>query len=59
MGMPAYPFMPKSNRYSEAGRFWQLPLSDGRYGCGRVMAVPACGAKDRVGFVAVAGWIGS
>src|SRR6476661_4005553 len=58
--MPAYPFVPKSNRYVEAGQFWALPLSDGRYGCGRVMAVPAFGAKDRVGFVAgLAGWIGS
>jgi hypothetical protein len=58
--MPAYPFVPKSNRYLEAGQFWALPLSDGRYGCGRVMAVPAFGAKDRVGFVAgLAGWIGS
>jgi hypothetical protein len=57
--MPAYPFVPKSNRYLEAGQFWALPLSDGRYGCGRVMAVPAFGAKDRVGFVAgLAGWIG-
>src|SRR4029453_16833845 len=58
--MPAYPFVPKSNRYLEAGQFWALPLSDGRYGCGRVMAVPAFGAKDRVGSVAgLAGWIGS
>lgn len=60
MEMPAYPFVPKSNRYLEAGQFWALPLSDGRYGCGRVMAVPAFGKKDRVGFVAgLAGWIGS
>jgi len=52
MEMPAYPFIPKSNRYLEVGQFWALPLSDGRYGCGRVMAVPAFGSKDRIGFVA-------
>jgi len=58
--MSAYPFVPKSNRYLKAGQFWALPLSDGTYGCGRLMAVPAFGAKDRVGFVAgLAGWIGS
>ena len=56
----AYPFVPKSNRYLEAGQFWALPLADGRYGCGRVMAVPAFGKKDRVGLVVgLAGWIGS
>jgi hypothetical protein len=58
--MPDYRFAPKSNRYLEAGQFWALPLSDGRYGCGRVMVVPAFGAQDRVGFVAgLAGRIGS
>ena len=58
--MPDYPFVPKSNRYLEPGQFWALPLSDGRYGCGRVMVVPAFGPKDRVHFVAgLAGWIGS
>ena len=58
--MPDYPFVPKSNRYLQPGQFWALPLSDGRYGCGRVMVVPAFGPKDRVNFVAgLAGWIGS
>lgn len=34
-----YPFEPKSNAHLEAGQYWSIPLSDGRYGCGRVLAV--------------------
>jgi len=57
--MPDYPFVPKSNRYLEPGQFWALPLSDGRYGCGRVMVAPAFGKKDRVYFIGgLADWIG-
>jgi hypothetical protein len=34
---PSYPFTPKWNRYLLPGQFWAVPLSDGRFGCGRVM----------------------
>ena len=37
---PAYPFVPKSNRWLEAGQFWAIPLTDGRFACGRVLDVP-------------------
>ena len=37
---PAYPFVPKSNRWLEAGQFWAIPLSNGRFACGRVLDVP-------------------
>jgi hypothetical protein len=37
---PAYPFEPRSNAYLEPGQFWAVPLSDGRFACGRVLAVP-------------------
>ena len=37
---PHYPFVPKSNRYLEAGQYWAVPLSDGRFACGRVLDVP-------------------
>jgi hypothetical protein len=37
---PAYPFEPKSNTWLEPGQFWGVPLSDGRFACGRVLAVP-------------------
>jgi hypothetical protein len=36
----AYPFEPRSNAHLEAGQFWGIPLSDGRFACGRVLAVP-------------------
>lgn len=35
----SYPFEPKSNARLEPGQFWSIPLSDGRYGCGRVLAI--------------------
>ncbi len=56
---PAYPFTPKSNRYLQAGQFWALPLKDGRYGCGRVLVVPAFGPTDRTGVVVgLLDWVG-
>ncbi|QFY72633.1 hypothetical protein C1N89_09040 [Priestia aryabhattai] len=33
----SYPFYPKSNRYLMPGQFWPIPLSDGRFACGRVL----------------------
>jgi hypothetical protein len=50
--VPDYPFTPKSNRYLRPGQYWAIPLSDGRFACGRVMAVPGFGPKDRTGFFA-------
>ena len=35
-----YPFVPKSAAWLSPGEFWALPLSDGTYGCGRVIQVP-------------------
>jgi hypothetical protein len=35
-----YPFEPKSTALLEPGQFWGVPLSDGRFACGRVLAVP-------------------
>ena len=37
--MPKYPFEPKSNAHLLPGQFWGVPLSDGRWACGRVLAV--------------------
>jgi hypothetical protein len=55
-----YPFVPKSNAQLEPGQFWSIPLSDGRFGCGRVLRVDrdrTYGA--RVLFVgAVLDWVG-
>ncbi|WP_242624328.1 Mu transposase C-terminal domain-containing protein [Micromonospora kangleipakensis] len=48
-----YPFAPRSNRHLRAGQYWALPLRNGRFACGRVMAVPAFGPRDRVGVLPV------
>jgi hypothetical protein len=57
---PTYPFTPKSNKHLRAGQFWAIPLADGRFAAGRVMAVPAFGEKDTRGFVAgLIDWIGA
>ena len=37
--MPDYPFVPKTNAHLRPGQFWSIPLSDGRFGCGRVLAI--------------------
>jgi hypothetical protein len=52
--------VPKSNRFLRPGQFWAIPLANGRFACGRIMAVPAFGQKDRTGFVAgLMDWTGS
>ena len=33
-----YPFIPKSTSHLEPGQYWPIPLSNGRYGCGVVLA---------------------
>ena len=41
------------------GQFFAVPLSSGRFACGRVMAVPAFGPQDRRGIVVgLMDWIG-
>ena len=37
--MPEYPFEPRSNVHLRPGQFWGVSLSDGRWACGRVLAV--------------------
>ena len=43
---PGYPFEPRSNAYLKPGQFWGVPLSDGRFACGRVLAVPSLDHPD-------------
>jgi hypothetical protein len=40
-GQVRYPFEPRSIARLQPGQFWAVPLSDGRYACGRVLHVPA------------------
>lgn len=35
-----YPFEPRSTAHLRSGQFWAIPLSDGRFACGRVLDVP-------------------
>jgi Immunity protein 26 len=35
----SYPFVPKSTAYLEPGHFWSIPLDNGRFACGRVLAL--------------------
>ena len=60
---PAYPFKPKSSAYLEAGQFWAIPLSDGRFACGRVLAVqrepdPYIMVGTRALFAGLLDWVG-
>lgn len=35
-----YPLIPKSNRHLKAGDYWAIPLSNGKFACGRVLQIP-------------------
>lgn len=36
-----YPFEPRSTTYLKPGQFWEVPLSTGRFACGRVLFTAA------------------
>jgi hypothetical protein len=48
--MTTYPLIPRTNAQLSPGQFWSIPLSDGRFGCGRVLRVDrdkAVGGRTR------------
>jgi hypothetical protein len=50
---PQYPFVPKSTSSLAPGQFWALPLSDGSFGCARVVQLkPREMTGARVAFLA-------
>jgi hypothetical protein len=57
---PAYPFVPRTNAQLQPGQFWQIPLSDGRFACGRVLEIGGRGQRrSRTLFVAaLLDWVG-
>lgn len=60
MPRPATPFLPKTNTHLLPGDFWALPLSDGRFGAGRVLARQGFEDKDRTGcMIALLDWVGT
>lgn len=54
-----YPFVPKSTASLTPGQFWALPLSNGQFGCGRVIQLaPTEMIGARVSFLgAVLDWV--
>lgn len=55
-----YPFVPKTNAQLVPGQFWSIRLSDGRFACGRVLAIDRS-AKHGARTMFVAGlvdWVG-
>lgn len=55
-----YPFKPKTNQYLLPGQFWTIPLSSGKYACGRVVELMP---KGEVGsrslfFAGLMEWVG-
>ena len=57
---PTYPHVPRSTTALLPGQFWAIPLSDGSFGCGRVIELKESGAVGaRVSFLAaVMDWHG-
>src|SRR5262245_24137655 len=58
--MTSYPLTPKTNAHLRPGQFWSIPMSDGRFGCGRVLRADTgrqIGGRTR--FIgAILDWVG-
>ena len=50
--MPNYPFIPKSTAYLQEGQIISVPISNGRFACGRVLQLLVeNGKRDKVQFI--------
>jgi len=61
MNKPRYPFRPKSRKSLQLGDFWAVPMENGQFACGRVLALPVYerGIGMRTMFVAgLMDWVG-
>src|SRR5262245_15501937 len=58
--MTSDPLIPKTTAHLRPGQFWSIPLSDGRFGCGRVLRAETGSATGgRTRFIgAVLDWVG-
>ena len=56
-----YPLVPKSSSRLIPGQFWSIPLSDGRFACGRVIQIGGSElpAKSRGFFGGLHAWVSS
>ncbi len=59
--MQSYPFRPKSSSTLHPGDFWSVPLANGKFGCGRVIALKSkTEAGSRSMFLAgLMNWVGT
>ena len=56
--MTDYPLVPKTTAHLRPGQFWSIPMTDGRFGCGRVLRV-GTGRGGRTRFIAaILDWVG-
>ncbi len=55
-----YPFVPKTNSKLRPGHFWPIQLSDGKFGCGIVLSVPAEKGpnKTKIFYAGLLNWTG-
>lgn len=53
-----YPFTPKSTAYLKPGQYWSIPLSNGNYACGVVLAKLTTNDKveNRTFYAALLDW---
>lgn len=60
VGSTEFPFVPKTTARLLPGHFWSIPLSDGRFGCGRLLGlIPAGEQGSRTMFIAgLLRWVG-
>ena len=58
--MEKYPFIPKSTTFMREGHFWDIPLSNGQYACGRILQFDySTGKKNSRSFLAgLIDWVG-
>jgi hypothetical protein len=55
-----YPLIPKTTAHLRPGKFWSIPMADGRFGCGRVLRVDTgrpSGGRTRF-IAAILDWVG-
>jgi internalin A len=55
-----YPLIPKTTTHLRPGQFWSIPMSDGRFGCGRVLRTETGATTGgRTRFIgAILDWVG-
>ncbi|HEY0008661.1 MAG TPA: hypothetical protein VGB55_08050 [Tepidisphaeraceae bacterium] len=51
-----FPFVPKSTAFLREGQCWAVPLADGRYGCGYIVAVYP--SERRMFLAGLTNWFG-